>query len=208
MYPGNQVLTVEKIEMYHKEVEIARCGNNVGLKMLRYNTSDPVKVGDVMTADMKLKVVKKFIAVVKVQNLLSEETIQQGEIYQINVMNAKRQYKISWINWIKKSNEIDIDANSACIENSDIAEVVFEVGDDKGALVVTRFDECKVQGRIIAIKDRKLIIYGKVMRLYDNEFYMNLMLGFIRTEIEDKFHMEIIDDIKRLIGALLVQSNC
>merc|ERR1712241_724372 len=171
------------IEMHHKSVQEAGCGDNVGLNVKKLPKENMPHTGDVMAIDdikedpEPPKPAKEFTALVFVQDhpgKLScgkeEKDKKSGEMVckggftpSIHIRTAKAPCQMTAINWkMGKSTSNAKVEGVPYIEAGDQAEVVFQ---PKMPIVVQPFDECKPPGRIAAMDSNSLIMLGKVTKV-------------------------------------------
>merc|ERR1712130_757069 len=148
-YPTGCTGNIFSIEMHHKQVEAAHCGDNVGLNVKKLSKNNLPKVGDVMAIDdlrsdpNPPRVCKQFTALVFVQDHPGKLSCGKTEKDKKSTSNAKVE-------------------GVPYIEAGDQAEVVFA---PKMPIVVQPFDECKPLGRIAAMDSNSLIMLGKVTKV-------------------------------------------
>jgi len=182
-YPTGCTGNIFSIEMHHKNVETAHCGDNVGLNVKKLPKENMPHTGDVMAID-DLKVdpeppraCKEFTALVFVQDhpgKLScgkmEKDKKSGTMVckggftpSIHIRTAKAPCQMTAINWkMGKSTSNAKVEGVPYIEAGDQAEVVFA---PKMPIVVQPFDACKPLGRIAAMDSNSLIMLGKVTKV-------------------------------------------
>jgi len=171
------------IEMHHKNVEMAHCGDNVGLNVKKLPKENMPHTGDVMAIDdlkedpEPPRACKEFTALVFVQDhpgKLScgkmEKDKKSGEMVckggftpSIHIRTAKAPCQMMAIKWkMGKSTSNAKVEGVPYIEAGDQAEVVFH---PKMPIVVQPFDQCKPLGRIAAMDSNSLIMLGKVTKV-------------------------------------------
>jgi len=182
-YPTGCTGNIFSIEMHHKNVETAHCGDNVGLNVKKLPKENMPHTGDVMAID-DAKVdpepprsAKEFTALVFVQDhpgKLScgkmEKDKKSGTMVckggftpSIHIRTAKAPCQMTAINWkMGKSTSNAKVEGVPYIEAGDQAEVVFA---PKMPIVVQPFDACKPLGRIAAMDSNSLIMLGKVTKV-------------------------------------------
>eukprot|EP01083_Nonionella_stella_P246075 854767_1 len=182
-YPTGCVGNVFSIEMHHKSVESAHCGDNVGLNVKKLPRENMPHTGDVMAIDdIKVdpsppKAAADFTALVFVQDhpgklscgrseknkKTGEMDIKGGFTPSIHIRTAKAPCQMIKINWKmgKSTSNAKVDG-VPYIEAGDQAEVVFR---PRTPLVVQPYDECKPLGRIAAMDSNSLIMLGKVTKV-------------------------------------------
>jgi len=183
-YPTGCNGKVFSIEMHHKSVDEASCGDNVGINVRNLPRENMPKSGDVMAIDdIKLdpnppKAVEEFTALVFVQDhpgKLScgkqEKDKKSGDMIfkggftpSIHVRTAKAPCQMIGIEWKcgKSTSNIKIEDNVEYIESGDQAEVIFK---PSKPLVVSSYDDCKPLARIAAMNSNSLIMLGKVIKV-------------------------------------------
>jgi len=182
-YPTGCTGNIFSIEMHHKQVDTAHCGDNVGLNVKKLNKDNMPHTGDVMAIDdvkedpQPPRSCKEFTALVFVQdhpgklscgkmekdNKLGTEICKGGFTPSIHIRTAKAPCQMTAINWkMGKSTSNAKVEGVPYIEAGDQAEVVFQ---PKMPIVVQPFDECKPLGRIAAMDSNSLIMLGKVTKV-------------------------------------------
>merc|ERR1711933_15472 len=182
-YPTGCTGNIFSIEMHHKNVETAHCGDNVGLNVKKLPKENMPHTGDVMAInDLKVdpeppRACKEFTALVFVQDhpgKLScgkmEKDKKSGAMVckggftpSIHIRTAKAPCQMTSINWkMGKSTSNAKVEGVPYIEAGDQAEVVFK---PRTPIVVQPFDECKPLGRIAAMDSNSLIMLGKVTKV-------------------------------------------
>lgn len=182
-YPTGCTGNVFSIEMHHKTVEMAHCGDNVGLNVKKLPKENMPHTGDVMAIDdikedpNPPRACKEFTALVFVQDhpgklscgktemdkKTKTEVVKGGFTPSIHIRTAKAPCQMTAINWkMGKSTSNAKVEGVPYIEAGDQAEVVFA---PKMPIVVSPFDECKPLGRIAAMDSNSLIMLGKVTKV-------------------------------------------
>merc|ERR1711972_899103 len=137
-YPTGCTGNVFSIEMHHKQVEAAHCGDNVGLNVKKLPKENMPHTGDVMAID----------------DVKEDPNPPKA---------AKAPCQMTAINWkMGKSTSNAKVEGVPYIEAGDQAEVVFK---PRTPIVVQPFDECKPLGRIAAMDSNSLIMLGKVTKV-------------------------------------------
>jgi elongation factor 1-alpha len=175
------------LEMHHKNVKLAICGDNIGVNVKGLKKNDMPKVGDVMCIeDPKSdpnppKVVESFTALVfvqdhpgKLKSAKAEKDAKTGEtVYKggftpsIHIRTAKSPCQMVKIAWkMGKSTNNTKAEGFDFIEAGDQAEVVFK---PKMPIVVQPFDVCKPLGRVAAMDSNSLIMLGKVISVVEKK---------------------------------------
>merc|ERR1711902_190957 len=183
VYPTGCSGNVFSIEMHHKSVEMASCGDNVGVNVKKLPKENMPRTGDVMAIDdLKLdpvppRAAAEFTALVFVQDhpgKLScgkmEKNKKTGKMESkggftpsIHIRTAKAPCQMTAINWkMGKSTSNAKVEGVPYIEAGDQAEGVFR---PRTPIVVQPFDECKPLGRIAAMDSNSLIMLGKVTKV-------------------------------------------
>jgi len=182
-YPTGCTGNIFSIEMHHKQVDTAHCGDNVGLNVKKLNKDNMPHTGDVMAIDdvkedpNPPRSCKEFTALVFVQDhpgklscgkaekdkKSGEMVVKGGFTPSIHIRTAKAPCQMTAINWkMGKSTSNAKVEGVPYIETGDQAEVVFK---PKMPIVVQPFDECKPLGRIAAMDANSLIMLGKVTKV-------------------------------------------
>jgi elongation factor 1-alpha len=170
------------VEMHHKNVSEAGCGDNVGVNVKNLPKENMPRTGDVMAIeDPKLdpippKSASEFTALVFVQDhpgkLKSaikdgKGNLKGGFTPSIHIRTAKAPCQMVEIKWkMGKSTNNQKVESPPYIEAGDQAEVVFH---PKMPIVVCPFDECKPLGRVAAMDSNSLIMLGKVIKVIYQE---------------------------------------
>jgi elongation factor 1-alpha len=171
------------VEMHHKTVEKASCGDNVGVNVKKLPKENMPRCGDVMCIDdanadpNPPKAAAEFTALVFVQDhpgklscgkeekdkKTGQMIVKGGFTPSIHIRTAKAPCQMTSINWkMGKSTSNAKVEGVPYIEAGDQAEVVFR---PRMPLVVQPFDECKPLGRIAAMDSNSLIMLGKVTKV-------------------------------------------
>lgn len=154
---------VFSIEMHHKSVPEAECGFNVGLCIKGLSKDHMPSVGDIMIlkTDNTLKSPKKIIAQVQILDHPGELKIGYCPI--IYCRTAKAPCKMIEIKWKKgketQGQQLD---NPTCIKANEMACVVFEVN-SQHPIVVDKFQNTEVLGRIAVLDGNQAVMLGKVI---------------------------------------------
>jgi len=182
-YPTGCTGNIFSIEMHHKTVEVAHCGDNVGLNVKKLPKENMPHTGDVMAIDdvkedpEPPRACKEFTALVFVQDhpgklscgktekdKKSGATVVKGGFTpSIHIRTAKAPCQMTAINWKmgKSTNNAKVEG-VPYIEAGDQAEVVFA---PRLPIVVQPFDQCKPLGRVAAMDSNSLIMLGKVTKV-------------------------------------------
>jgi len=182
-YPTGCTGNIFSIEMHHKTVDTAHCGDNVGLNVKKLPKENMPHTGDVMAIDdvkedpNPPRSAKEFTALVFVQDhpgklscgktetdkKTKTEVVKGGFTPSIHIRTAKAPCQMTAINWkMGKSTSNAKVEGVPYIEAGDQAEVVFK---PRMPIVVQPFDECKPLGRIAAMDSNSLIMLGKVTKV-------------------------------------------
>jgi elongation factor 1-alpha len=167
------------IEMHHKSVKVAHCGDNVGVNVKQLPKENMPRCGDVMYLEGAAndpnppRAAKSFTALVFVQdhpgklNAARPDTktgaFKGGFTPSIHIRTAKAPCQMTSIAW--KMGKSTSNHKVECplfIEAGDQAEVTFE---PRMPIVVTPFDVCKPLGRVAAMDSNSLIMLGKVIKV-------------------------------------------
>jgi elongation factor 1-alpha len=182
-YPTGCTGNIFSIEMHHKAVDQASCGDNVGVNVKKLPKENMPHTGDVMAIDdIKVdpnppKEAAEFTALVFVQDHPGKLACGRQEKNKktglmdykggftpsIHIRTAKAPCQMIKINWKmgKSTSNAKVDG-VPYIEAGDQAEVVFR---PRTPIVVQPFDECKPLGRIAAMDSNSLIMLGKVIKV-------------------------------------------
>ena len=149
--------------MHHKSVPEAECGFNVGLCIKGLNKDYKPNVGDIMIlkSDTTLRTPKRFSA--QVQILDHPGQLKVGYCPIIHCRTAKAPCKMVEIRWQKgkETNGQQLD-NPPYIQANELACVVFEV-DPMHSIVVDKFQNTEVLGRIAVMDGNQAVMLGKVI---------------------------------------------
>eukprot|EP01083_Nonionella_stella_P059183 154869_1 len=169
-YPSQSVGKVFSIEMHHKNVPSASCGDNVGICIKNWNKKP--SVGDVLVIDDVIdpnppRAVARFTAFVFVQHYPNRIFAKHGCKQQKNdftplvfVRTAKAACDMIDIKWKLSQFNCKRIENVEYVETGDQAEVVFE---PRSPIVLTSFVECHGLGRIAVMDANSLVMIGKVI---------------------------------------------
>ena len=176
-YPSGAKGKAFSLEMHHKNVTEATCGDIVGINVKGLRKDNMPRVGDVMCIeDTKAdpnppKSVEKFTAEVYVQDHPGKLKCSQadeksggykgGYTPSIHVRTARAPCRMVEIAWkmSKTTNYLKRECPTY-IEAGDQAEVTFI---PRKPLVVCPFEECKPLGRFVGMDSNSLIMFGKVL---------------------------------------------
>jgi len=182
-YPTGCTGDIFSIEMHHKNVDMAHCGDNVGLNVKKLPKENMPHTGDVMAIDdikedpEPPRAAKEFTALVFVQDhpgKLScgkqEKDKKTGTMVDkggftpsIHIRTAKAPCQMTAINWKMGKSTANAKVEGVpYIEAGDQAEVVFK---PRLPIVVQPFDLCKPLGRVAAMDSNSLIMLGKVTKV-------------------------------------------
>merc|ERR1711881_760705 len=158
---------VFSIEMHHKNVEEAGCGDNVGMNVKGLDKNKMPRTGDVMyekgDASPPLQV-KEFTAMCFVQDhpgqLKAAKDGKGGFTPSIHVRTAKAPCQLTEIKWKQgKSTGNQKVPNPPYIEAGDSCEVVMT---PKMPICISAYSDCKPLARIAAMDSNSLVMLGKV----------------------------------------------
>jgi len=153
---------VFSIEMHHKSIPEAECGNNVGLCIKGLNKEYRPQVGDVMIlkSDKSLGPVKKFT--VQVQVLDHPGELKVGYCPIVHCRTAKAPCKLIELKWKmgKETGNQKLE-NPPNIKANEMGCLVFEVN-PKHPIIVDSFQSTEVLGRIAIMEGNAAVMLGKV----------------------------------------------
>jgi elongation factor 1-alpha len=157
---GGKVFTVE---MHHKAVEQAICGDNVGLNIKGLVKTNMPRVGDVMVLkkDTTINRVKSFTAQMQVLNHPGE--LKKGYCPIAYVRTGHSAVRMTAIDWkvSKETGNQKLD-NPACIKANEMAQVTFE---PMQPFVVDTFKNCEGLGRVAIMEGNGVVMLGKVTKV-------------------------------------------
>jgi elongation factor 1-alpha len=150
------------IEMHHKSIGEAVCGDNVGLCIKGLNKDYRPQVGDVMIlkTDKSLGPVKNFT--VQVQVLDHPGELKPGYCPIVHCRTAKAPCKLIEIKWKmgKETGNQKLE-NPPNIKANEMGCLVFEVN-PKHPIIVDSFNATEVLGRIAIMEGNSAVMLGKV----------------------------------------------
>ena len=153
---------VFSIEMHHKSIGEAMCGDNVGLCIRGLNKDYKPQVGDIMIlkADKSLGPVKRFT--VQVQVLDHPGELKVGYTPIVHCRTAKAPCKLVQLQWKmgRETGNAKLE-NPQAIKANEMGCLVFEVN-PKHPIVVDAFQNTEVLGRIAIMEGNAAIMLGKV----------------------------------------------
>jgi len=180
--PGQEVMfaptqtsgKVFSIEMHHKNVDEAGCGDNVGMSVKGLDKNKMPRTGDVMySKDDKSPPlqVSQFTAMCFVQDhpgqLKAAKDGKGGFTPSIHVRTAKAPCQLVEIKWKQgKSTGNQKVPNPPYIEAGDSCEIVMA---PKMPICISPYDECKPLARIAAMDSNSLVMLGKVTSVVKKE---------------------------------------
>merc|ERR1711902_452709 len=159
-YPTGCTGNIFSIEMHHKSVQEADCGDNVGLNVKKLPKAAAEFTALVFVQDHPGK-----LSCGKQEKDKKTGTMvdKGGFTPSIHIRTAKAPCQMTAINWkMGKSTSNAKVEGVPYIEAGDQAEVVFK---PRTPIVVQPFDECKPLGRIAAMDSNSLIMLGKVTKV-------------------------------------------
>jgi elongation factor 1-alpha len=150
------------VEMHHKAVEQAVCGDNVGLNIKGLVMNILPSVGDVMILkkDTTINRVKSFTAQVQILNHPGE--LKKGYCPIAFVRTGRSAVRMTAINWkVSKETGNQKLENPPNIKANEMAEVVFE---PQQPFVVDTFKNCEGLGRVAIMEGNGVVMLGKVVK--------------------------------------------
>ena len=167
---------VFSIEMHHKNVNIAYCGDNVGISVRGTHFKKP-KIGDIMCLESESNDypsnVNTFSALVFVQDhpgqLKASILNNKSKEYKggftpiIHIRTCKVPCQMIKIEWklSKYTNNQKLE-NPKFIQSGDQAQVIFK---PLKPIICEAFDTCKPLGRLAAMDSNNLVIIGKIITI-------------------------------------------
>jgi elongation factor 1-alpha len=156
---GGKVFTVE---MHHKNVESASCGDNVGLNVKGLDKGNMPRVGDVMIlkTDTTLGACKNFTAALKVLDHPGKLKVGYSPIG--FVRTGRSACKIAEIVWKmgKKTGGQKVE-NPPFLEANEMAMCVFE---PQQPFVCDSFKKTEGLGRVAIMEGATVVMLGKIMK--------------------------------------------
>jgi elongation factor 1-alpha len=150
------------VEMHHKSVESATCGDNVGLNIKGLVKTNMPRVGDVMILkkDTSINRVKNFAVQVQILNHPGE--LKKGYCPIAFVRTGRSAVRMTAINWkISKETGNQKLENPPHLKANEMAEVVFE---PQQPFVVDTFKNCEGLGRVAIMEGNGVVMLGKVVK--------------------------------------------
>jgi len=154
------------VEMHHKSVESATCGDNCGFNIKGLVKENMPRVGDVMILkkDESLRRCKSFTAQIRVLEHPGELKVGYCPIAFVRTgRSACKMTKISWKVGKETGNQ-KVEAPIS-LKSNEMAECVFE---PQQPFVVDIFKNCEGLGRVAIMEGASVIMLGKVVGL---DFY-------------------------------------
>lgn len=150
------------VEMHHKNVDQAVCGDNVGLNVKGLPKDNMPRVGDVMIlkTDSSIDRVKSFTAQVQVMNHPGELKVGYCPIAFVRTArSAVRMSKISWKMGKTTGNQkIESPPN---LKQNEVAEIEMM---PQQPFVVDTFKNCEGLGRIAVMEGNSVVMLGKITK--------------------------------------------
>jgi elongation factor 1-alpha len=151
------------VEMHHKSVESATCGDNCGFNIKGLVKENMPRVGDVMILkkDETLRRAAAFTAQIRVLEHPGE--LKVGYCPIAFVRTGRSAVKMTKINWKvgKETGNAKVE-NPISLKSNEMAEVVFE---PQQPFVVDSFKNCEGLGRVAIMEGASVIMLGKVTAL-------------------------------------------
>eukprot|EP00310_Coccolithus_braarudii_P017132 CAMPEP_0183334224 /NCGR_PEP_ID=MMETSP0164_2-20130417/2886_1 /TAXON_ID=221442 /ORGANISM="Coccolithus pelagicus ssp braarudi, Strain PLY182g" /LENGTH=466 /DNA_ID=CAMNT_0025503323 /DNA_START=25 /DNA_END=1425 /DNA_ORIENTATION=+ len=150
------------VEMHHKSVEKAGCGDNVGLNVKGLDKGNMPQVGDVMinSSDDSLKPIQNFTA--QVQILDHPGQLKVGYTPIAFVRTGRSAVKMSKIVWkMGKETGGKPLKDPKYVKANEVAEVEFE---PQQPFVVDSFKKCEGLGRVAIMEGNGIVMLGKVVK--------------------------------------------
>jgi elongation factor 1-alpha len=151
---------VFSVEMHHKMVQGATCGDNVGLNVKGLDKINMPRVGDVMIlkADQSLKACGTFTAQVQVLDHPGQLKVGYSPIAFIRTgRSACKMIKINWK--VGKETGGKKAPEPPFLKANEMAEVVFE---PQQAFVADSFMACEGLGRVAIMEGANVVMLGKI----------------------------------------------
>jgi elongation factor 1-alpha len=150
------------VEMHHKSVEQAGCGDNVGLNIKGLDKGNMPQVGDcmVLATDDTIKPTKSFVA--QVQILDHPGQLKVGYTPIAFVRTGRSAVKMSKIDWkIGKETGGKKLEGPKYVKANEVAQVVFE---PQQPFCVDSFKNCEGLGRVAIMEGNGIVMLGKVVK--------------------------------------------
>jgi len=151
------------VEMHHKSVPEATCGDNVGLNVKGLNKDNMPRVGDVMvlTSDKSIGRAKAFTVQVQILNHPGELKVGYTPIGFVRTgRSAVKMTKIDWK--IGKETGGSKAENPQSLKANEMGQVVFE---PQQPFVVDNFKNCEGLGRIAIMEGNSVVMLGKITKV-------------------------------------------
>jgi len=151
------------VEMHHKTVDAATCGDNCGFNIKGLVKENMPRVGDVMILkkDETLRRCKSFTAQIRVLEHPGELKVGYCPIAFVRTgRSAVKMTKISWK--VGKETGNQKIENPISLKSNEMAECVFE---PQQPFVVDSFKNCEGLGRVAIMEGASVIMLGKVVAL-------------------------------------------
>jgi elongation factor 1-alpha len=151
------------VEMHHKSVESATCGDNCGFNVKGLVKENMPRVGDVMILkkDETLRRAASFTAQIRVLEHPGE--LKVGYCPIAFVRTGRSAVKMTKINWkVGKETGNQKVENPISLKSNEMAECVFE---PQQPFVVDSFKNCEGLGRVAIMEGASVIMLGKVTQL-------------------------------------------
>jgi len=151
------------VEMHHKNVPHAGCGDNVGLNVKGLKKENMPKVGDIMimAKDASLKGCKDFTA--QVQILDHPGQLKVGYTPIAFVRTGRSAVRMSAVDWkIGKETGGKKAESPAYVKANEVAQAVFTPAQ---AFVVDTFKNCEGLGRVAIMEGNGVVMLGKIIKV-------------------------------------------
>jgi len=151
------------VEMHHKSVESATCGDNCGFNVKGLVKENMPRVGDVMILkkDESLRRCKSFTAQIRVLEHPGE--LKVGYCPIAFVRTGRSAVKMTKIGWkVGKETGNQKVENPVSLKSNEMAECTFE---PQQPFVVDSFKNCEGLGRVAIMEGASVIMLGKVVGL-------------------------------------------
>jgi len=151
------------VEMHHKSVPEATCGDNVGLNVKALNKDNMPRVGDVMvlTSDKSIGKCKSFTVQVQILNHPGELKVGYTPIGFVRTgRSAVKMTKIDWK--IGKETGGQKQENPTSLKANEMGQCVFE---PQQPFVVDNFKNCEGLGRIAIMEGNSVVMLGKITKV-------------------------------------------
>jgi elongation factor 1-alpha len=155
------------VEMHHKSVPEAGCGDNVGLNIKGLDKGNMPQVGDVMIlkTDNTLKAVKSFT--VQCQILDHPGQLKVGYTPIGFVRTGRAAVRLSKIDWkIGKMTGGQKAEDPAFVQANEMGQLVFE---PQQPFVCDSFKNCEGLGRIAIMEGNGVVMLGKIVSVVQSD---------------------------------------